>query len=131
MTSYGQKAVNTCAFFKAELFTKRCTTTKTSYESAHSARPNDGNCKVFRCKAFIHVPAQKREGKFSAQAKEGILFGYCKNDVYQIFPSAENTVVKTKDVHVDKNSERKATREEPKLLEFDMSDDNIVFGDLS
>lgn len=32
-------------------------------------------------------------------------------------------------MHLDENSARKVTEEEPKFLEFEMSDDNVIFDD--
>lgn len=39
-------------------------------------------------------------------------------------------MIETKDVHFDEDSERRVTEEEPKFLEFDTSDDNVIFNDL-
>lgn len=75
--------------------------TKAPYDIIHGATPSVGHFLVFGCKAFVHVPAQKQERKFSARAIEGIIVEYCERDACRTLLSDKSTVVDTNDVPSD------------------------------
>lgn len=76
------ETINAFAFIRNSLSTKSCIETKTPYEIIHGSKNNVDRCRVLGCKAFAHVPAQKRAKKFSVKAEEGNLVGYCNGDDY-------------------------------------------------
>lgn len=76
------EAINASNFIGNRLFPKSCMETKTSNEIIHGGNPNVGHCPNFGRGAFVHVPAQKRDGKFFARA-----YGVILSDIVKEMPT--------------------------------------------
>lgn len=61
-------------------------------------KPNLSNLKVFGCKAFSHVPKEKRHGKLAPHAKEYVFVGYGFNHSYRLFDIESKKIVMSRSV---------------------------------
>ncbi|KPJ16606.1 Retrovirus-related Pol polyprotein from transposon TNT 1-94 [Papilio machaon] len=71
---------------------------KTPEEAWTGRKVNLGFVKVFGCKAYMHVPDQKRR-KLDPKSKELILLGYCENSkAYRLLDPVSGNLHKARDV---------------------------------
>lgn len=83
-----------------------CLKGKTPYEMWYGNKPDLSKLKVFGCKAFSHVPKEKRKGKVGLSAlpgKEFIFVGYGING-YRLYDAANNKVVMGHSVRFNENA---------------------------
>ena len=70
-------AINTACYVRNRCKTK-ATGDHTPYEEWSGWKPTVCYLKVFGCRAFVHVPKQKRQSKLEPRAIMGIMIGYAR-----------------------------------------------------
>ena len=68
-----------------------------------SAPPDLSHLRAYGCKAYVHIPQEKRikSRKYEARGQEGYLVGYDGSSIYHIYIPANRTVVRTSSVKFD------------------------------
>lgn len=75
----------------------------TPYEKWNGDRPDIGYLRVFGCRAFMHIPKQKRS-KWDIKADELMLVGYCEDRKgYRLINPTTFKIVNARDVHFLEN----------------------------
>jgi hypothetical protein len=71
----------------------------TPYEYWYKKKPDIAHLKVFGCRAFVHVPDEKRR-KLDPKAIEGVMMGYVEksSSCYKIWDPAAKKLVISRDV---------------------------------
>lgn len=81
---------------------------KTPEEKWTGVKPNIKNIRVFGCRAFVHVPKEKRL-KWDSKANELIFVGYCpESKGYRLYDEKSGKIIRSRDVvfleeNIDKN----------------------------
>lgn len=73
----------------------------TPFEAWYKKKPNLKNLRVFGCRAYVHVPDNKRK-KLSPKSNAGILIGHVSEKEYRIL-LPDNSVVRSRDVVFNEN----------------------------
>lgn len=93
---YWAEATSTAVYLQNHLPSRVVETTP--YELWWGRKPNVSHLKVFGCKAFVHVPKEKRS-KLQDKAKEMTFVGYSNNHkAYRFIDLATNKLVISRDV---------------------------------
>src|SRR4051812_7822419 len=76
----------------------------TPEEAWSGKKPSMGHLRPFRCKAYIHVPVQKRM-KLDSKTIKCIFLGYCtETKGYRVFDPITRMVAISQDIIFDENS---------------------------
>ncbi len=98
-TTYWGEALLTACYLQNRLPTRA--TDKTPFELWNGSRPDIGHIRVFGCKAYAHVPEEKRT-KWDAKATEGVLVGYSETSKgYRILHPNTNKITISRTVVFD------------------------------
>lgn len=76
---------------------------KTPYELWFGYKPDLSSLRVFGCKAFAHVPHEKRLGKLSMPGKEYIFVGYSFNG-YRLYDLERKMIVQARSVSFNEDA---------------------------
>ena len=120
------EAVNTASHIRNRLYTSACNFEgKTPYEVVLKKKPDLSYIRMFGCKAFVHIPKEKRAGKskFEDRARIGILVGFTHGNAYKVYFPDLNKFQISKDVTFDEScsilpSDTNATVEDNDSVEF-------------
>ncbi|KAF8783371.1 Retrovirus-related Pol polyprotein like [Argiope bruennichi] len=75
----------------------------TPYEKWSGDKPNLEYLRVFGCRAFVHIPKEKRT-KWDAKAREMMFIGYCQDRKgYRLIDPVTNEIINARDVHFLEN----------------------------
>lgn len=98
------EAVATAAYLRNRCSTK-AVLGMTPEEAWSGAKPSVNHLKVFGCRAFVHVPKEKRT-KLDAKTKECVMVGYCEDSkAYRLYCPCSKQLVKSRDVVFDEQWE--------------------------
>ena len=76
----------------------------TPYERWHGVKPNVEHLRVFGCKVYAHVPAEKRK-KLDQKAEKGVFVGYLEGSKgYKIYIPETQKFIRSRDVVFRENS---------------------------
>ena len=115
------EAVSTAIYIRNRSPTS-CLKEKTPYESWHNEKPNVSHFKVFGCKAFVHVPDQKRK-KLDKKSMQCIFVGYPNGSKgYKLYNPETRKMIRSRDVIFVENSFQKTLLESGKESEELLSD---------
>lgn len=121
---YWAEAVNTSVYLK-----NRCPTRAVrgmTPEEAWTDRKVDlSYLKVFGCRAFMHVPKQKRK-KFDPKTKELLFVGYCETTKgYRLIDPVTHSLHKARDVVFFENQIKIHAKDNDEIVEVIPSDDSL------
>lgn len=83
---------------------------ETPYEMWFGKKPNLSNLRVFGCKAFCHVPKEKRRGKLAFHGEPYIFVGY-GFDAYRLYDVRKKSLVMGRSVIFDEDASGMTTLE--------------------
>ena len=66
-------------------------------------RPDLSHIRAFGARAFVHIPKERRKGKFAKRAKSGYLVEFDRGDSYRVYLPDEGRVVISRDVSFDES----------------------------
>jgi hypothetical protein len=91
------KAVNTTAYIKNRCPTKALDS-KTPQKTWRGGKPDVSHLRVFGCKAFAHVPDEKRT-KLESKSMPCVFLGYCEGTkAYHLMCVETKRIIKSRDV---------------------------------
>ena len=95
--AFWAEAVVTAAYIRNRCGTKALKD-KTPEEAWTGRVPTVGHLRVFGCKAYTHIPAEKR-GKLDAKATECVFLGYYEDSkAWRLYDKSNNRIIKSRDV---------------------------------
>lgn len=93
------EAVNFSNYLRNGLYTSACNyADKTPFEVVMGKKPDLSHIHKFGAKAYVHIPKQKRNGKFDERAEVGYCVGIAAGKGYRVFLPHANKVGRTKSV---------------------------------
>jgi transposase InsO family protein len=124
--SYWGEAVICAAYLRNRCPTNAISSDRTPYELWYGKKPNLQHLRVFGCKAYVHIPDQKRP-KLDAKSLPCIFIGYSDiSKAYRFFDPASHCVRESRDAIFDESSVKSHSpdhRVEWEDLLLDQSDD--------
>jgi hypothetical protein len=91
------EAMNITVYIKNRCPTKALES-KTSQEAWISRKPNVSHLRVFGCKAFAHIPDEKRS-KLESKSMPCVFLGYCEGTkAYRLMCVETKRIIKSRDV---------------------------------
>ncbi len=91
------EVVNTAVYIKNRCLTKALES-KTSQEAWTGRKPNVFHLRVFGCKAFAHIPDEKRS-KLESKSMPCVFLGYCEGTkAYHLMCVETKRIIKSQDV---------------------------------
>jgi Reverse transcriptase (RNA-dependent DNA polymerase)/gag-polypeptide of LTR copia-type/Integrase core domain/GAG-pre-integrase domain len=98
-TKFWGEAISTACYVQNRLPTKAAN--KTPFELWSGVRPNIKHLRVFGCKAYAHIPKEKRT-KWDAKATEGVMVGYSETSTgYRVLHPDTNKITISRTVEFD------------------------------
>lgn len=100
------EAVLTANFIRNRTFSESTQdANKTPYEAFTGNRPDLSSLRVFGCRAFVHIPKQKRTEKLQSRSEAGILVGYNFDGCYRVLVTQNDSmsIQVSKDVDFDES----------------------------
>ena len=77
----------------------------TPFQARHGKKPNLSYLRVPSCRAYVHIPKDKRKGKLADHGMRGYLVGYsAAPSLYKIFDPATRRVITARDVVFDEGN---------------------------
>ena len=97
------EAVATAAFLRNISLTKALSNI-TPAEAWTGRKPHAENLRIFGCKAFAHIPAERRH-KLEAKSKVCVFVGYdLSNKAYRLYDPSKRSIIISRDVAFDESS---------------------------
>lgn len=119
---YWAEAVNTSVYLKNRCPT-RAVKGMTPEEAWSKKRVDLRHLKVFGCRAFMHVPKQKRK-KFDSKTKELLFVGYCETTKgYRLLDPVTHRLYKARDVVFFENQVKIHANDTDEIVEMMPSDE--------
>ena len=138
-SSFWAEAVSTAVYLKNRSPSSHFPET-TPFERWNNRKPDVSNLKVFGCKAFVHVPKEKRHGKLDKRSNSCIFVGYPnENKGYKLYNPETKQMVRSRDVIFveDKFSEKLSQKDvleivnipERDSIQYHNTDDELADGE--
>ena len=101
--SYWGEAVICAAYIRNRCPTSAISSDCTPYELWHGKKPSLDHLRVFGCKAYVHIPDQKRS-KLDAKSKPCVFIGYSDiSKAYRFYDPASPSVIESRDAIFDES----------------------------